>query len=248
MKPSKVQHPVGKDFNFWWPLKAWGTENDSVQLVCSSKDGIKEIIEKGNRTSVNPWGISGLCGLPPCSADQRRKSWIKNAQAWVWNSTSKKAFFFCETEYENMRWEDILGRKKWQSKERRRRGNKVKQTERGVIDWGWENVGKMPGCLLLVVSGLPPVTAGMDVVVWLEVANIFPLASGLHHKSSYLKISHQLDISFLDACSMEVISSPSFVEYDKHTKRDTHTHTKTVSLPPCPRELALHCRLLTERL
>ena len=83
----------------------------------------------------------------------------------------------------------------------------------------------------------------MDLLARLEVANIFPLSQGLHHECSYLKISHQLDISFLDACSMAAISSASFIWH-------AHTFIHTHSLSFCCSLLwgNIHCKLLTERL
>lgn len=68
----------------------------------------------------------------------------------------------------------------------------------------------------------PTCDCWIDVVPWVEIAKrIFPLASGLHHKSSYLEISHQLDILFLDTYSMAVISSAGFI-WLLHTHNTTH--------------------------
>lgn len=86
----------------------------------------------------------------------------------------------------------------------------------------------------------------MNAVARLEVANIFPsrFRAPSSCTSSNLTISHPFDISFQDACSMAAISSAAFVQYGAHT----HTHMHMLSLSPCPEELALHSRLLSERL
>ena len=63
---------------------------------------------------------------------------------------------------------------------------------------------------------------GMDVLAWLEVVNISPVASGLHHQNYSLKIPHWLHVSFLYTCSKAAMSSPPVI-------KRSHTHF----LSPC---------------
>lgn len=78
----------------------------------------------------------------------------------------------------------------------------------------------------------------MDGAVSLEVTHIFTRACGLLHQDSYLKISQQLDSSF-PGC-MRHDSDKQCWPYRALTHTYSHTHIA------CPRELALHCQLLTE--
>lgn len=53
--------------------------------------------------------------------------------------------------------------------------------------------GKMPGCLLLAVSGAPPATAGrMKKKKNAKISSLPP--PGLHRRSSDLKISHRIHV------------------------------------------------------
>lgn len=158
----------------------------------------------------------------PCSTGQIRKGWIKNVQACAHESSLQKrsSFFFLQTArtWDEMRWEDTGGRKKQKGEIRWSRKREV------LCDWllvgGEEIRRKMPGCLLLVVSGPPPVS-------WRN--GCWGMTRSCKHCSSHLRspitrASHQLDISSLDACRTAAISSVGFIH--------THTHSNTPSPSP----------------